>query len=454
MLKRHYQRVYIGKSYLSLIKSIRAQKSGKDVLLIDDKNVGYGKNWLANVGELEKQLIKRTLRDIELHDLADSFDKYLNLVNLEFYFNEVRLRLNNNPYMNLLELCRKIPQLYDDSILKVLSNIDVETFNGRCQAFVSTAAKQVTFKALQEYRKLLETIAPELHTILNSLKEKLQEPTQDYKFLSFKRQFLFTLQSCYQNSFGRIFSEIEVDYLLLQVVMPFYHIDFDSFDKELMKHFLSMGGNIKQTTVQQWQTHQNKLVNILLSSYEGVITPEVAHFMGEGRESLPFKVGKQAVLFKSLKLNLQFKQPFFKGKATTDILVCRQDRLGTSYPVNYISFHSEFECDFYFTYRFEQGSLPDHYIERARSEMIEFFARHFPNLREEDIFVNSHYQAGSYIWVEHPAQHEAKQISITKEHFHFNSVQVYEREARKALQGVKYQGPLDGRPLGVISYLI
>lgn len=310
MLKNRYKEIHIGLNLVSLLRGIISLKRNNSTLLIDDnrfQSESYSQSFLS---EMEVLAILRIGKNYEVPELKD-VRQFLRPAKIEFIADDTRLWLgSSSPYKNLKEILRKYPEfLSKEELLSVFNENEEEfdryfieelkRFESLCFEF-STRPKGFHFDL--NGPKWLKSMFDNFSKVIN------QEYTE-IKTLSLKNLLHF-LGIVSEDKLKSILAPEEIPYYFFRLISPVYRLqDFFLFTQLRRRHQL-MGGDYKESNIQFWQFHQNKFENLLLASFEGVISGERVLFFSHLPEEAPFSLNSPYQFYRKTQMSTQ------KRKAT------------------------------------------------------------------------------------------------------------------------------------------
>tara|TARA_B100001971_G_C18268046_1_gene596571 strand:- start:54 stop:1391 length:1338 start_codon:yes stop_codon:yes gene_type:complete len=442
VLKREYDHVIIGKSYISLLKGLGELQRGKSVLIVDDERFQLGDKWIYNIGDLEKRLIHFYINSYGV-DNAIELDNYLTKTNTMLYLNDKMIELSSSPFANIREFARKLPECFSSEFIDSLSTIDSENFNKEIDLFFN---RIIDYSLLRSNTDLLNFFIPENKNIEKIMSTFLSYLDND----SLKnKQLQYILQALFQTFFSNKISEVESRYLLCSILGTRYKVDRISLESQLLFEFKTRGGHIKSTKVINWEFYDQRLEYILLDSYEGLIRANLFSLLGHLNAELPFQYPTKNLLYKSLKLNCNIDHDFtslFKNKR---IVFCESDKIGTDFPHFEVFLKDNDEINVLFSYADHEGTKPKFYFDKASNDVYKSLNQIFPGLLQKDW--NSQIQAkpSHNIWLENiNTKSTNKQAKLYSDQGRLCTIE------GKPVKALYYEGPLRSRYLGIFGYLI
>ncbi|HXH29707.1 MAG TPA: hypothetical protein VNJ01_02730 [Bacteriovoracaceae bacterium] len=330
MLKNKYQEVIVGLNLLSLVRGIISLKRKRSTLLINDERFlseSYHSNFLS---ELEILSLIRLGNKYQITELVD-LRHFLIPATLKFITPEKRLSVGDSPHSNLREVLRKYPEFLavEDLDLFYAENpadfnrtfmLELLRYEGQNYE-MSTRTKGLRFDL--QGPKWLKGIYSRFAELLN--REYTQ--SQDLKYAG----LLHLLGVSAEEKLKTRLTPEEVPFYFFRLLSPIYRLQ-DFFLTTQLKHRLIMlGGDYKESTVQYWQLHGSKFENLLLASFEGVISADRVLFFSHLPEEVPFSVKGPYAVYRKTQMapEKRFSAPH---PPTSLTFITAQDKLGSHRP--------------------------------------------------------------------------------------------------------------------------
>lgn len=339
MLKNQYQEIIIGYSTISLIRGIISCKRSRSTLLIDDPKF-YAENYSSHyLSELEVLAINRLGRNYEIPELEEIRD-FLLPSTVSFATKSYRLMLGGHPLNNLRELLRKFPMLIDESDMDLFYNETEESFGSlffeelkRFESLnheMSNRPKGVRFEI--QGPKWFKTIYSRFGAYLN----KEYSESKDLKYSS----LLHLLAINSEDKLKTYLSVADIPFYFFRILSPVYRLQDFFLNTQLKRRLILLGGDYKLSSVQFWQFFENKFENLLLESFEGVITGERVLFFSHLPEDVPFKIKSPYSFYRKAKVGPS-KRRLSPFPPTSLTFIGDEDSLGSSTPYRVFSGSSE-----------------------------------------------------------------------------------------------------------------
>lgn len=330
MLKNRYQEILIGLNIVSLVRGIISLKRKRTTLLIDDERFraqSYPQNF---VSEMEVLALLRLGKNHDIPELAD-IRQFLSAGTLEFVTTNFRLRTGGGPLANLKELLRKFPELIDAGDLDQLYQETPENFDryfleelSRFEALSAEASlrpKGVRFDL--QGPKWLRTVYSRFGDVLNreySVSQDLTGPS-----------LLHLMSVAFEEKMKTRLGPEEIPFYFFRLLSPVYRLQDFFLTTQLKRRLSLMGGDTKESTVQYWQLFEKKFENLLLESFEGVISGERVLFFSHLPHEVPFRVDSRYPLMRKTQIVPQ-KRPASPFPATGLTFITEEGCLGGEEP--------------------------------------------------------------------------------------------------------------------------
>lgn len=378
MLKNRYQEILVGLNIASLVRGIISLRRKRTTLLIDDvrfRSQSYPQKFIS---ELEVRALLRLGKSQEIPELVD-LRQFLSQGNLEFVTNRYRLKTGGNPMANVRELVRKFPELIDVEDLDLLYKENEAEFDGffleelaRFETLISEASlrpKGVRFEL--QGPKWLRTIYQRFGELLNreyAVSQDLRGPS-----------LLHLMSVAFEEKMKTRIGHEEIPFYFFRLLSPVYRLQDFFLMTQLKRRLSLMGGDTKESTVQFWQLFNNKFENLLLASYEGVISGERVLFFSHLPQDVPFRVESPFPLLRKTQVTpaKRSSSPF---PATGLTFLAEEDVLGSEGPFRVLTTQGVEFSQYEWPYPELPGSKPGFY--RGLTE--ESFHRDFQILPLEE----------------------------------------------------------------------
>ena len=301
MLKNRYQEILVGLNLMSLVRGLVSLKRNRTTLLIDDSRFfaeSYHSNFLS---ELEIRALLRMGAKYDVPELQD-LRQFLLPGNVEFVTDEFRLKLGGSPLDNLKEVLRKFPELIDPADLDLVYR---ETQDGFEKFFFDELSRYegLTYEYSQRPKALrFDVLGPKwfkgVYKKLGEMFNREYSTSKDLKFSC----LLHLLGISAEEKLKTSLSPEEIPFYFFRLFSPIHRLQDFFLMTQLKRRLLIMGGDYKESSVQYWQLHENKFENLLLASFEGVISGDRVLFFSHLPEEVPFKIKTQYPIFRKTEM--------------------------------------------------------------------------------------------------------------------------------------------------------
>lgn len=338
MLKNSYDEILIGLNVTSLVRGLISIKNNKSVLLIDDKS--FRSSGIINdfISELEIQSFLRISSQYGITELAD-IRKFLRPAVLDFNTDKVRLRVGASPFENLRELLRKYPELINKEDLDLLYLEGEKNFDA---FFLEEIKKFETFMhdhVLKDksVRYELSSAAPKwFKAIYQKFTELINlEYVQD-RSLKFN-SLLHMMSICFEEKMKARINPEEVSYYFFKLLSPQYRLQNFILIAQLKRRLMINGGDYKESRIQYWQFFQGRFENLLLASFEGVISAGKVLFFTHLPENLPFRLTSELPFYRTVQMHVD-KSSISAYPAHHMVVQTKESVLGSDKPFTLMSF--------------------------------------------------------------------------------------------------------------------
>jgi frataxin-like iron-binding protein CyaY len=289
MLKNRYQEILVGMGLVSLVRGIISLKRNRSTLLIDDKRFtvdSYPGHFLS---ELEILSLLRLGKKYEIPELVD-LRQFLVPARIDLVTNERRIKIGEGPLSNIKEMLRKYPELLDHSDLDQVYEEQDEVFN---KYFISELTRyesqnQEASMRPKGYHFDLQG-SKWVKTFYQRFGDLLNQEYQESKSLKYSG-LLHLLGIAHEEKLKTTLGAEEIPYYFFRTFSPIYRLQDFFLATQLKRRLVLLGGDYKESSIQFWQFFNNKFENLLLESFEGVISGERVLFFSHIPEEVPFKV--------------------------------------------------------------------------------------------------------------------------------------------------------------------
>ena len=330
MLKNRYQEILVGMGLMSLVRGLISLKRNHSTLLINDPRFLADSYHFHYLSEMEISALMRLGKIYEIPELLD-LKQFLLPAVVEFSTNEIRLQLGQTPFENIREVLRKFPELLDSTDLDMLYQDTPDAFN---TYFIEELRRYETacFDSSKRSRALrFELQGPKwIKTFYSRFAELINREYSISKDLKYS-SLIHLLGVSAEEKLKTYFPPEEIPFYFFRMLSPIHRLQDFFLTTQLKRRLLLLGGDYKESSVQYWQMHEQKFENLLLSSFEGVISGERVLFFAHLPEDVPFKIKAKFPIFRKNQITpvKRITSPF----PPTDLtFITHNDLLGSERP--------------------------------------------------------------------------------------------------------------------------
>lgn len=330
MLKNRYQEILVGMGLMSLVRGLISLKRNRSTLLIDDDRFFGDSYHFHYLSEMEIFALLRLGKIYEIPELLD-LKQFLLPAGVEFVTNELRLKLGMTPFENLREVLRKFPELIDAADLDMPYKDSPEAFN---TYFMEELRRYETacFDSSKRPRGLrFELQGPKwIKTFYSRFGELINREytvSKDLKYSS----LIHLLGLSSEEKLKTHLPPEEIPFYFFRLLSPLYRLHDFFLNTQLKRRLLLLGGDYKESQVQFWQLHEQKFENLLLASFEGVISGDRVLFFAHLPEDVPFHVKSKFPIFRKNQMT-PVKRISSPNPPTDLTFITHNDRLGSESP--------------------------------------------------------------------------------------------------------------------------
>lgn len=438
MLKNRYQEILVGMGLLSLVRGIISLRRNRTTLLIDDKRFSVDSYPALFLSELEILSLLRLGKKYEIPELLN-LRQFLLPAQVELVTDHRRTKLANSPLANIKEVLRKYPELLDSGDLDLVYSEQEEAFN---KFFMEELARyeRLAFDSSMKPKGFhFELQGPKwLKTIFTRMGDFFNQEYFESKSLKYS-EFLHLLGLSHEEKIKTGLGAEEIPYYFFRTFSPLFRLQDFFLTTQLKRRLVLLGGDYKESSVQYWQFHEFRFENLLLASFEGVISGErvlffshIPHEVSFGIES-PFKVYRKTQIIPAKRLNGPFPPTSLTYLADSDLL-------GSDRPYRVLGKGSEFGY-YHWPYPELPGSKPEFY----EKELLESFKSDSENVP---------FQHGSIEVA--PSSSVTLDLRTVKSERKVEGpilrrlpIEITEND--RSIQGFEYWGPFRYRSLGLLA---
>lgn len=362
MLKNRYQEILVGVGPMSLIRGIISRKRNRSTLLIDDKrffNESYAGHFLS---ELEILALLRVGKKYEIPELQD-IRQFLAPAELEVMSDQTRLKLGSSPLKNFRSVLRKYPELLDSSNLDDVYRENEEEFNRNFSAELARFESHIFETSQRPKGYKFEIQGPQwVKTIFERFRTEVNRGYDDSKDLKYSA-FLHLLGLAHEEKLKTSLGMEEIPFYFFRTFSGLFRLQDFFLSTQLKRRLVLLGGDYKESSVQYWQFFNNQFENLLLASFEGVITGERVLFFSHLPSDVPFNVESEHRIFKKTQL-CPVKRMTTPFPPTSLTFMTTTSQLGSEEPFRVIARGKDFSY-YHWAYPMMPGSKPEFYKDQV-----------------------------------------------------------------------------------------
>lgn len=438
MLKNRYQEILVGMGLMSLVRGIISLKRNRSTLLIDDKRFTVDSYPGHFVSELEILSLLRIGKKYDIPELVD-LRQFLLPASIDLVTSGKRTKIGKSPLTNIKETLRKYPELLDASDLDQVYAENDEEFTRYFLSELARYEAQSFEASLRTKGYHFDLQGPKwLKTIYQRFGDFLNEEYQVSKDLKYS-SLLHLLSLSHEEKLKTGLLGSEIPYYFFRTFSPIYRLQDFFLATQLKRRLVLLGGDYKESTIQFWQFHDNKFENLLLASFEGVISGDRVLFFAHLPEEVPFGVKGPYSLFKKAQISpvKRMTAPF---PPTSLTYITDSSLLGSERPYRVFANGSDFSY-YHWPYPELPGSKPEFYHKNLK-EAFEDDADLLP-FQKGQVESSS---TGSVTLDLRPLKTDKKQeIPVLKR----LPLEIVSKE--RAIKGFEYWGPFRYRSLGLLA---
>ena len=441
MLKNHYDSVIIGKGFISLLEALKNAENKKSVLVIDDPRFQTGSNQTDFISDIELRFLTEIGVKYSLSELEQLQD-VLSLRPYQLHGGGKSILLGMGPHQNARELWRKFAEFIPAESLKLLLAMNENDFNNwyNSEILRFTAELKQSFAKGRPLKFNFQGPAFILDWIDN-FKKWLNTSYKEENSLD-PRVLIHLSSSLFEDKIKKYLDDSEFPFYFLRWISPLYQVNNYQLGMMLERSLNSRGGDLKKTTIQDWQIHQNRLFHVLLSTFEGVISMEETQIYGHLPEDAPFISQTPHQIYQFASVGDLSDEEIGSPHSMLELhFLTQAERLGGERSLRYFVFNQNGIRAFY-PYAVMPGTRPEFSRELIYKDVVEDFARFHRPLQKINFL---------------PSRRQILQLEGQSEKEAFATHQwplVLRSEVDRPVLAVHYEGPFKYQRFGIIGHLL
>jgi hypothetical protein len=365
MLKNRYQEILVGLGPVSLIRGIISLKRKKSTLLIDDKRFFVNNLPGLFISELEIFALMRLGKKYDIPELID-IRQFIEPAKIDLVTEEYRLKIGQGPLQNIKEILRKYPELLDESDLDEVYAEQEEEFTTYFLKELERFENQNFEASLRPKGHRFSLQGPRwLKIFFQRFGELLSQEYSVSKSLKFSA-LLHLLGIMHEEKLRTNLGREEIPFYFFRTLSPIYRLQDFFLSSQLKRRLSILGGDSKESVIQFWQFYENKFENLLLESFEGVISAERVLFFSHLPLEMPFHLKSPHGPYRKTELSTARRNlaPFPPSNMT---IMTDTQLLGSEIPYRTISSGNQ-SIEYHWPYPEMHGSKPEFYEKELRSQ--------------------------------------------------------------------------------------
>lgn len=330
MIKNRYQEILVGMGLVSLIRGIISVHKKRTTLLVDDRRFAAETNQENFLSVLEISALTRLGKSYDIPELIE-LSQFLIPGALELVSDSFRLKLGSTPISNIRELLRKFPEFISAEELAEFESESAESLN----PFILEELKRFELHCFETSQKSkgqrFEWQGPKwFKSLYQNFSQQLNLEYKDTKDLRYST-LLHLLGLSAEDKLKTQLSPEEVPFYFARILSPLWRLQEFLLSTQLKRRLMLVGGDCKESPVQYWQLHEGKFTNLLLESFEGVISGERVLFFSHFPADVPFEITSDFPIYRLSRLgvNRRGSSPFPPHSLT---VITEEHLLGSQEP--------------------------------------------------------------------------------------------------------------------------
>jgi hypothetical protein len=375
MLKNRYQEILVGLNMMSLLRGLISLKRGHTTLLIDDKRFEAESYPGSFVTELEVSAYLRLGKKYDIPELLN-IREFLSPASIEFVTDNVRLRIGKTPFENLRELLRKFPELTDTTDLDVIYSEGEKIFDNHFMSELNRYESLSFESSMRPKGFRFEILGPKwFKGIYHRFSELINAEYSYSKNLKYAG-LLHLMGIENEEKLKTRLAPEEIPFYFFRLLSPVYRLQDFFLMTQLKRRLSLLGGDYKESMVQYWQLHNGKFENLLLASFEGVISGNRVLFFSHLPEEVPFQISSIYPFYRKTQMAPQ-KRTAMPYPPTNLTFMTEFSSLGSDLPYRTLAYDKEELAYYHLPYLEMPGSKAEFY-DRSLSESFDCDAQNLP----------------------------------------------------------------------------
>lgn len=325
----------VGNNYLTHLLSLGLKKKGKSAIILDDDRYNLGDFLMSELGQLELDILKLWLKDLEGIKIED----YISSRPFLLFIGRKQIQLGNDPFSNLKELSRKFPEWFKvENTFFHTANLPTysQAFNDEFFKFSEFLGNQILndFKN-KKNEELLETMTPKtLLGIFESFYSQYSEVDKkitNYEINSDFNAFNFATRAIYQQRLGISSSRLEAFHLFCCLLSPAFNLNHSALLKKLESMYLSVGGIKRKVNLDELQIDKGLATSFAIEGFDGMIRPKKMVFIGN--RPLELRAKKESSSYNCLEASVKFSKKLNKTLLDNKVVFTSPIKIGTERPL-------------------------------------------------------------------------------------------------------------------------
>lgn len=325
----------VGNNYLTHLLSLSLKKKGKSAIILDDERYNLGDFFTSQLGQLDLDILKLWLKDLEGIKVED----YVSARPFLLYIGRKQVQLGNNPFSNLKELARKFPEWFkvEPAFFQTTGEgTSAQNFNTDFLKFSEFLGNQILndFKNKKNQELLEEKIPKALLATFESFYLQygiVDKKVTNYEVNSDFNAFNFATRAIFQQRLGISSSRLEAFHLFCSLLSPAFNLNHEGFLKKLETLYTSVGGIKRKVNLDELQVDKGLSTSFAIEGFDGMIRPKKMVFIGNRPVELREK--KENSSYNCLEATVEFSHKLNETLLNNKIVFSSPIKIGTERPL-------------------------------------------------------------------------------------------------------------------------
>jgi hypothetical protein len=389
-----------------------------------------------------------------------NLSRYTRNIAVSVHWDDKRVLLGREPWDNIHELYRAIPELFSfsfiydqnyefselnsEQIKKV--EYDKESFNDECFHYIERLGlASYRFKSLESID--IEFFFEQCPQTLKLLYQSFDQALKSKPDLA--KKFLYCMRGFFHKKYSSAHSDYETFHLFLSLISRHYTLDQESLRQDLIECFIARGGAHKKAKINDWRFFKSRPWSIELSTFEGIIHPDKLSFLGLNLRSLNLSAHSKEKFYGCVHVDIDFHHDSLTASLGHLHYFTKSDHMASSLPCATFMAESKSRLGGVLTYRRKAGSKISFFEDDLKKKALSYLEQWYPGLSSDVKKISLSF--GEEIYIDDSFYYKTNFVPFAKK------VALYDHsraDEKKNLKLVAYHGPHKNLSFGFYGQLL